>query len=296
MNSRWKNLFGWSKSKADTWERCKKQFFYEYAAQYEAEPLGAQAKSLKKLTKIPFLKGNLIHEAIAAEIQRRRQGQAVNPERAKAYARTRITEVTAQPKRFLSEAVNGLSVTAQLPKAEEEVIQEIETFFSSIWPRYEEWEVLYVDGEEDFSSFVYGTAKVFAEPDLVTKNPDGTCLVTDWKTGSEWEEPEESEELSAQILWVERRYKLLLPQITAEYVYLRTGQVRETRRTLEQMEKFVTRFIRSTSEMLQAENESDLPPTPSLKNCLDCKFATICEEGRPFLPSEPAVETTLLNS
>ncbi len=57
-------ILGWSVSRYETFQSCKRAYFYNYYGKYDSEVPLDEINYLKKLTSIPLEKGNIIHDII----------------------------------------------------------------------------------------------------------------------------------------------------------------------------------------------------------------------------------------
>ena len=112
--------------------------------------------------------------------------------------------------------------------------------------------------------------------DFVGKLPDGTLVLTDWKTGRDDSDYETELQMAAYVLWAVEYYKMSPDAISSELVFLKTGEKKAV--------AFYPEQLRETEGMIQREfvgmnasyEHGDFPPRPSLRECLSCRFAGVC--------------------
>jgi hypothetical protein len=247
MNTRWKtsSFFGWSYSKQKTFNDCKKQFYYKVIAKYEPGELGPLAKCLGNLTKIPFLKGHIIHRAIAKFITDYKQGNIHTLEVVKEAALDDLDLSLSEGPRLLVEYYNGLVVSEnRISYLKKDISNYLNAFFTEIWPSYSKKKIVYIENEEDFPCFNCGGCKVYVKPDLVTADDNHLSLVTDWKAGDEkWgDDPEESVQLTCYVYWASQTFGIDPASVTAEFIYLAGPSRQTTTRNMAKLENF-TKYV-----------------------------------------------------
>ena len=57
-------ILGWSVSRYNMFQTCKRQYYYNYYGKYDEEYSYSEIKKLKDLTSIPLMKGNIVHKVI----------------------------------------------------------------------------------------------------------------------------------------------------------------------------------------------------------------------------------------
>ncbi len=58
------DILGWSVSRYNMFQTCKRQYFYHYYGKYDNEYKFSKIKTLKYLTSVPLMKGKIVHEVI----------------------------------------------------------------------------------------------------------------------------------------------------------------------------------------------------------------------------------------
>lgn len=284
MNSYWRKKFAWSNSRHNAWHECKKQFYFNYIKCWDG--LGPDKGrdliwDLKKLQKIPFLKGHLIHEAIKLQISNHSAGRGASAELATKFFSSRFDNSLKLGGSVIAEFANGFPPGSdEIRKIREDGISQLENFFSVIWPNYQQVKLLGHEGEMKFS---VEEIPVSGRYDLFSES-NGNYVITDWKTGSEgFDDISESTQMGVYILWASAEKKIPLDRIKAEIVYLRTGNMEVTGRTEHQIDELKEFIKHDSGEMLAIKSETDFPASPSRKRCIGCNFLTICNEGKEEL-------------
>ncbi|MCK4595168.1 PD-(D/E)XK nuclease family protein, partial [candidate division WOR-3 bacterium] len=63
-------ILGWSVSRYDKFNLCKRQYYYDYYAKYDKVYPVQKIKALKKLTSIPLEMGNIVHQVVKVLLER----------------------------------------------------------------------------------------------------------------------------------------------------------------------------------------------------------------------------------
>ena len=288
MNTYWRKIFGWSKTRQSLWNECKLAYYYQYIGKWEGMPGDPERERLQKLSKLKkyiFWKGELIHKVIRNQIDRVRHNESLLEAGAKKYFVQEIEEVRQNPGTTIAEVVNGLSIhDVRFEEAKSDGLKQLDNFFTIIWPLYGERKLLEC---ERLNSFQVNGTKVWAQVDLVTQTDEGKIIITDWKTGDErWIDEEKDEQMGVYILWAADYYGMPFDNIFAEFVFLRTAESKPIDRNEEQLENLKETILVRAQEMLSVQNEADFPPHPEERKCRECNFATICPEGMQFVALE----------
>lgn len=284
MNDYWREVFGWSVSRQGLWDECMLAYYYRYIARWEGhkgDPFRERMRFLGALKKLVFVKGQYIHDAIQSQVDHRYMGRPVNAEAAQNLYRMSIEKVMRYPKQHLVEAFNGIGVEdEEFANLLEQGREQLERFFSVIWPSYDELEYL---RHERFDSFELRGVKVNVKIDLASRNDRGEVVITDWKTGKEWGEPSENLQMSTYIMWACHMFKVPLERVKGEIVYLSSGKHVPTIRDQAQVDEAAGLIQSGARDMLSVKGTTDLPGSPSPDRCQVCNFATYCPHGKEVL-------------
>lgn len=293
MNERWRQHFSWSKTRQARWDECKRAYYYHYIAVYGGclDAPFSELKRLARLDRFSHWQGRLIHQAINTQIARFSAGLELEPQAAKSYLLREVAHVQSNPRAVLAEAENGVALEAERFEAfKQNGLKQLDHFFNKVWPRYQN--LTYLEHEK-LGHFSMDGLRILVKTDLVVKEPKGSLLIADWKTGDEPQDPDESLQLGAYILWATHKYQVLPDQVWAELVYLQAAEIRPTQRSQEQLDEIREHIRAKAREMWAVKSLADLPATPEESKCKECSFATCCPEGKNFLKRR---ELTLFSS
>jgi CRISPR/Cas system-associated exonuclease Cas4 (RecB family) len=285
MNTYWRKMFGWSKTRQALWDECKLAYYYQYVGKWEGfpgDPKRERVQRLSKLKKFIFWKGELIHEVIRNQVALHSRNQPFLKEGARKYFIQQVEEIKQNPKSLITEAVNGVTLRDdQFEDASSDGLKQLDNFFNVIWAHYRKRELLEY---ERLNSFQVGETNVWAQVDLVTQT-EGRIVITDWKTGDErWIDSNVHEQMGVYMLWAIDRFSVPAAQVSAELVFLRSGESHSIEKTQEQLEELKESIADRAKEMLAVQTEADFPPDPEDRKCLECNFATIGPEGKQLIP------------
>jgi CRISPR/Cas system-associated exonuclease Cas4 (RecB family) len=286
MNTYWRKLFGWSKTRQALWDECKLAYYYQYIGKWEGFPGDPGRERLQRLSKIKkfvFWKGELIHEVIRNQMALHSRNKPLLEDGARKYFIQQVEEVKQHPKTIITEAVNGLTLSDdQFEAARSDGLKQLDNFFSIIWPDYRERRLLEY---ERLNSLQVRETKVWVQVDLITQTEEEKTVITDWKTGDErWIDSNADEQMGVYILWAIDRFSVPATQVSAELVFLRSGESHAIVKTQDQLEELKESIANRAKEMLAVQTETDFPPDPANRRCRECNFATICPEGKQRIP------------
>lgn len=179
-------ILGWSVSRYDKFNSCKRQYFYDYYAKYDNEYPRHKINKLKELTSIPLEKGNIVHDVIGVFLARLLKSEDnIDTSRFLDFAK-RKTEEQCRIKKFIEVYYKELPVideTAILNGVNES----LNNFLTS--PRYD-W--LIKEAVLDKRNWLvdppgYGEArlnemKVYCKVDFLFPLKNSLYII-DWKTG-----------------------------------------------------------------------------------------------------------------
>lgn len=296
MNDYWRKIFGWSNSKENLFWECPKAFCFKYIAKFEGfrgNPQREKVRELGDLKSFPMWKGNILHEVLEEQIRRVKDGAEMAPLQAQVSFLRMVDEGATHPEIFV-EVRNGYRFMPQrFEEAKEDGLEQLTRFFSEIWPRYEGRRIVFL---EELTEYVLrvpdlGEVKVWAKVDLATTETGEEVLITDWKTGRDGGEAEAkcSPQLTGYILWFLRCHgvdrDISVEQVYSELVYLKTGNAYRTQRSQSVLDDLAKHIVEWSRKILDKTSKKDFPAKPKDWKCRRCNFATICEQGKRFIPA-----------
>ena len=281
-------ILGWSASRYDMFDRCKRLYYYQYYAKYDREFPRERIDDLKTLTSIPLEIGNIVHDTIAAILRRLlKTNSEIDQQKFKAFVERKITQ-QCQHKRFFEvyyaemEAVEPSdlflavdeSLTSFLGSSRFEWTQEHALTGSNEWliepPGYGESRI---DG-----------MKVYCKVDFLFI-VDGIVTILDWKTGKRDQE-KGTKQLLGYSTWAAHHLNISAEKIEAVIAYLRPSYEEVVLKPSDDsLIEFATQVAWETEEMYafckdMAENipldKESFPMIPASGFCSYCNYKELC--------------------
>ncbi len=281
-------ILGWSVSRYDCFNLCKRQYYYQYYGKYDGEFSRARIDGLKSLTSLPLEIGNLAHDSIAVILRRLLKSDAeIDMKRFHDFVAKKVAEA-CQKKIFFEvhyQQIDAVHPEDLLPNT----MSCLHTFLSS--PRFE-W--IKTHAIEDKQQWLieppgYGEArlqgmKVYCKVDFLFM-VDGQITILDWKTGKP-DGDKHRKQMIGYTAWASHHLKTPPSDITAIVAYLKPGYEETSLQvTPEILHDFTERISSETKEM-QAycvdiednlpKSKKDFPLTDRLAVCNYCNFKELC--------------------
>ena len=212
------NELSWSHSRRNTFEECKRKYFYHYYGSWEGWSWNASQRQKelylhKKLVNRWMWLGTVVHKAIEYLLKQHRQGEAlesvdyylelITKRMRKDYGDSITRKYTSRPSKIVGLLEHHYSQNIESEIWKELNAQALEcfkTFWNSeIFAEIKACEVDDILEIEDLSHFFIDELKVFVSMDFcLTK--DGKVVIYDWKTGKS-ENKATSEQLACYALY-----------------------------------------------------------------------------------------------
>ena len=269
----------WSFTKHRVWNRCRRQYYFEYIAPYvKSQPVVDPEKIrwLKNFTSKFVVQGQLIHDIIDKQIQLHIDNKPMNL----VEAMNEFSKKVSLYKNIGGETFTEYHNGDKIPDSFYATINEngktcLQTFFG-MWLGYQNQECL---RHEEFDHFKIGDVGVTVKVDFVGKMPDGTLVLTDWKTGRDDDENETELQMATYVLWAMQYYRKSPDEIRTELVFLKTGETKPYAFFWEQVSEIQEMIPREFAEMNASYEYGDFPARPSQRECMSCKFAEVCTDA-----------------
>jgi len=297
--------WSWSFSRLQTFEACKRVYYYHYYASHngwerDAPSLAAAAYRLKKLTNLYTALGDAVHQTAQLAVERLALGK---PLMAVGEIEERIREKMRSVWQW---SVSGRQQFIQRPNQ----VPMLHEFYYGQGPTQDVVdrindrigkcahglaasltlaELAEGRGEviacEQFDTFeLYGT-QVFAVPDLVYRSQLERYLIVDWKTGRQ--EEQNLEQVALYGLYAHAKLGVDPEEIVVRLEYLDAGSVVELALNGEMLAVVRERAQKSMAEMRgyladvelnQAKPQHAFPLAENRSQCLRCNFLELCAE------------------
>jgi PD-(D/E)XK nuclease superfamily protein len=311
------NELSWSRSRISMLRECKRQYYYQYYLKWEgwshsAAPRRKLAYRLSKMSNLPMLCGNAVHEGIRLVLENLRSPHDVErlDDPALHVRKTLLSRpwVEAQKEMEKAEEQRWRNLKSLPPifevyypdmtpdadtlkKLGAKAARCVENFLSSELYRDlkeddpQRW--LAVDegpSFDDASKLKLDGRTLWALPDFARETEEGVCEIWDWKTGR----PNPHDEMQLLAYAINARDKWGFPPeaIQLRGFYLADKLVKEypcdTERLLEMEEGIRQDFREMESLLSDAENnepgpEEQFPMIDDLDRCRKCLFRELCD-------------------
>ena len=279
LDPAWKGRYGWSVSSDRLWQTCRRAFYYRYVASWQSstEPsVVNRLYQMKRLTPLAALEGRLVHDSVENLIQQHRLGRPLKASPAQEQYTQLVGRYKQTAREMVAEAYNGLAIQERyFDLILEEGRKQVANFVNIVWPNLADLEYLM---HEEFENFALESIKVNVKVDYVTKSPNGSIVVTDWKTGEERREENELQ-MAVYGMWASSKYAVPLSRVMLELAYLRTGSSHPVKLNEEAVTFAKEAILTGAADLLAADRIDDFPTNPAPDRCIECPFARICPDG-----------------
>ncbi len=281
--------FSWSVSRHDSFESCRRRYFYSYYAA-EGDP---EIKRLKKLSALPLWAGSLVHETIETFLKEHDTLPSEVEQQAIVHAAVH-GQMLADWKDSESGSLRFrlFEHEYQVPVEPEDkklavgiVMRSLRNFFKSptlvdaFSAGRKNWLSV-----EDLASFDVGGTEVLLRMDLAYRRGDGRVVIVDWKTGRG--EGRFSEvQLAGYALYAARQGWVASPEeIETELAYLAIPRYVRRPVDAEKLERARAFIERSASRMRtllldpvsNLARLEDFPMIDRPQRCRRCNFRKLC--------------------
>jgi len=283
------NGFAWSISRHDTFQSCRRRYFYSY---YVA-PEDPEVKRLKRLSALPLWAGSVVHETIE-DLLKTRDAMPSETEqealiRAAVHSRMlsdwRASEA-ASPDFRLFEHEYGTPIEPEDKKLVVGIVmRSLRNFFRS-----EVVKEAFAVGRahwltvEDLVSFHVGDVEVLLRMDLAFRDRQGRVVIVDWKTGRNEGRFSEVQLAGYALFAAEKGWAASPEELRTELAYLAVPRyVRRTvdARKLEHARRFILKSAGTMKSLLldPLGNRGRLEDFPMIERprvCRRCNFRGLC--------------------
>ena len=302
----------WSASRAGNFASCKRRYYYDYYLSWlgwdrRAEAERKQAYLLKKMTRMPMLAGDLVHQAIERWLRGQAEGRAmalegmvrfVSDGLRDGYRTSRNGDWKARPSKLVHLAEHHYqedcvdeqdgSATAYGKRYLQRMEDSLRTFLES--PDLEPARSAPADSIlacEDMSTFTLFGTKIYAVPDFAFRDEQGRVHVYDWKTG----QPRERDrfQLAVYVEYAVAQWDADPDEVVCYDAYLGSGELvhvesdEESRaETLERMRVSMGAMealhFDAGRSMGDAERFPMIPlDSPEVRECSRCNYRELCD-------------------
>ncbi|MBD3321396.1 MAG: hypothetical protein GF350_09910 [Chitinivibrionales bacterium] len=295
-------VLGWSVSRYETFDTCKRRYFYTYYSKYAENVSLYKIKQLKAMTSTALEIGNVVHDIIEAFLLRlQKSDTSIDEDRFFTYARSKA-EKYFSTKTFL-EIYYGHTEKISLPFVFEKIDTCLKNFLQSPICSW-----IYMKALTNKTNWMieppgYGETrldglKAYCKMDFLFP-VDGDIYILDWKTGQK-DTAKHSSQLIGYAAAAASNFHIPWNTIYPKIVYLYPQfEEFELALTDKDLHDFFAAVRRQTQEMKAYCRESDrntplpidnfpLSPSPSL--CSYCNFQELCFPDRKPVKKTPGID------
>jgi CRISPR/Cas system-associated exonuclease Cas4 (RecB family) len=279
---------GWSISRNEVFEKCKRQYFYAYYSKYVQEVPHFKLSMLRELTSVPLEIGNVVHDVLEAFLRRLQKSDSnIDEQRFFSYARQKVDEYFSK-KTFL-ETYYQHSGIIDREKAFLKVESCLHNFIRS--PCYswiymkairsrEDWMI----EPEGFGETRLDGMKAYCKMDFLMPVGDEVHIL-DWKTGAK-DPAKHGAQLKGYSAAASQNFGIQWERIFPKIVYLspsydeyelrldRNGYealIATVRDQTQKMRSFCTNVEENTPLPMD-----EFPISPSHSVCRQCRYQELC--------------------
>ena len=297
-----KNDFSWSFSRHNTFNTCKRKYYYSYYGSWggwnkNADDLSQKLYMLNKMTSLPMLAGSIVHDEVERTLKILRYGRNADQEKSRnnvvknfkqSWAQSKNEEWRDSPKwkTNLFEHYYGKKPSDQeLLDIRDLMVNSIDGFFASDSYRFiqtmsdTQWLAI-----EDLDSFEIHGAKLWVKLDFAIRHGE-RVYIYDWKTGKVVKENEV--QLAVYAIYAQQKWDVDLRLIRLFDVYLNQQlpvKVKPTDKLISSASDFIQSSVGDMKELLadRENNKADINHFPVASEdresypCSYCSFQTVC--------------------
>ncbi|MDD5093689.1 MAG: PD-(D/E)XK nuclease family protein [Dehalococcoidia bacterium] len=283
-------ILGWSVSRYDKFETCKRWYWYDYyAKKYDREVSPQKLDSLRSLTSTPLEIGNLVHDAIATQLHRiRKNTPPQNTAEVLAYS-SYLVDRAILSKTFLEvyykqrDQIDAADLKSKVKAC-------LENFFQS--PRYQ-WLLQddhphrsdWIIEPNDFGEVRLNNLKAYCKVDFLFPTADGKLNILDWKTGK-IDRDKHLRQMTGYVLYARDILNAKPDRVNPVIVYLGESYEELNHSFNESdLDEFAAQVSRETQEMYAyckdiAQNipkPKDSFPKHVKRLCAYCNYQELCQ-------------------
>ncbi len=286
------DILGWSYSRHNTFQQCKRKYYYEYYRKRDIENV-AKIALLKDLTTVPLEIGNISHKLIQALLSRlQKSAGEIDREKFYEYAR-RLTFDVCKEKKFEDvyygrrEAIDfDTEIFQPVMAAMKNFLESdrLQWLFEEALVSKDDWIIEFEDNNR-YGECRIDNQKAYCKVDFLFPVGDRLHII-DWKTGKE-DYAKHSIQLRGYAGWANFQFGTDYSSISTTVAYLLPAY-KETTVVLNEydIDDFATRVREQTDAMYQfcevPELNIPLPKeqfemTPMVNFCRTCKYRELCD-------------------
>jgi hypothetical protein len=285
------SILGWSASRYDSLNYCKRRYFYNYYSKYDREHGKDLISKLRAMPNLALETGSIAHDIIARIIKKiAASKKPVSTDHIEQAVRKMAQESLSS--KAMMEVYYGERPNIATEELTEPVLSAITHLLDS--ERYQ-W-ILQMSNEPDASWIIepegygetrIGGLKAYCKVDFLVYDGD-TVHVLDWKTGKK--DPNKYiRQMTGYSLFASEALSMPAEKIITSLAFLKDGYHEETLQLGDgDLKSFTNQVKNETEEMYQLTIDlehnipkgiSEFPMTESTSRCAYCEFRQLCKRG-----------------
>lgn len=281
-------ILGWSISRYETFDKCRRLYFYTYYSKFATSVPLYKINALKNLTSVPLEIGNVVHDVIEAFLKRLQKSDSdIDERRFLGYARQKMEEYFST-KTFI-ETYYGGHPAIDREEAFGRIARCLENFIGSscyTWifmkalTNRDNWMI----EPQGYGETRLNGLKAYCKMDFLFP-VDGTMHIMDWKTGAR-NIYKHSSQLKGYAAAAQANFKVPTSRIFPKIIYLypefgefelpiRDDELREFFLTIREQTQAMHGYCADIANNLPRPIE-EFPMTPSPALCQQCNFQELC--------------------
>lgn len=246
---KYSSILGWSVSRYETFQKCKRCYFYTYYGKHCKDVSYEEILYLKRMTSIPLEIGNIVHKIIATILERYRiTSQPIDKTRF-------ITYIYSLTKKMISYKIFKEVFYKEIDSLNEdniflEIKKRVNLFLES--NRFD-WIIdnlnysdKWIIEPDDFGETRLNNLKAYCKVDFFLP-VNNEYYILDWKTGKESAE-KHTKQMLTYSLWAINDEEILLDKLVPILAYINDDYY-------EQVQKFTGNDIENIKEQISLETE-----------------------------------------
>jgi len=291
-------VLGWSISRYEVFDKCKRQYFYNYYPKFVPGVPFYKMTSLRDMTSVPLEVGNVVHDVLEAFLRRlQKSDSGIDEERFFLFAKEKTGEYFTK-KTFL-EVYYGQAKEIHRPEADKKIAACLRNFIGS--PVYTWIFMKAITNKDNWMIEPPGLGetrlsglKAYCKMDFLFP-VDEEIHILDWKTGAK-DMLKHSQQLIGYAAAAHANFSIPQGAIFPKIVYLHPSfEEFEITVSENDFQSFFERIKAQIAEMrsycADAQNNvpkpiEEFPKTPSQAICRFCNFQELCF-GKKNAPEKP---------
>ena len=279
---------GWSVSRYDVFQSCKRKYYHQYYAKHDEPALRDRALLLKSMTTVPLEIGNIAHDVMESILHRLiKSSQPVDVERLEKFVHQKAQEYVTS-KKFLEVHYKEQEQIAWEPIAERAFgsIRNIVTSDRFAWilelpqSSKDQWMI----EPAGFGETRIEGMKAYCKVDFMLPHEE-TIYIMDWKTGKP--DPEKHrKQLIGYSLFAKYHFDGRFAQIVPMVCYVKEGYEEVQPEITDADISAFVETVRSETAEMKSYNLDEMKNTPKMKasfamtdnisSCRFCEYRELC--------------------